>query len=171
MAIDQNTQKNRTLRTALLGFVGGAVLATGVTVLATDGGVPAMHHMTGQMSQADMAAHIDKICQHLYIEVDATDAQKSALDPIFKQAAVDMLPMYQHLHAGHAQVLDLLMAPTIDRTALEQASAAQIAVHDQIVQRMTRLLEDSSNVLTPVQRQKLVTHLIQHMSMTEPTHG
>ena len=171
MAIDQYTQKNRTLRAVLLGFVGGAALAAGVAVLATDGGVPAMHHMTGPMSQADMTAHIDKVCQHLYIEVDATDAQKSSLDPIFKQAAADMLPMFQQLHTGHAQVLNLLMAPTIDRTALEQASAAQVAVHDQIVQRMTRLVEDSSNILTPAQRQKLVAHLTQHMAMTAPMHG
>jgi periplasmic protein CpxP/Spy len=171
MAIDQYTQKNRTLRAAFLGFIGGAVLASGVAVLAADGGVSAMHHMTGPMSQADMATHIDKVCQHLYIELDATDAQKATLDPIFKQAAADLLPMFQQLHTGHAQVLNLLAAPTIDRTALEQASAAQIAVHDQIAQRMTRLVEDSSNVLTPDQRQKLVAHLTQHMAMAGPMHG
>ena len=171
MAIDPSTSKNRSLRAALLGFVAGAALAAGVAVLATDGGVSAMHHTMGPMSQADMAAHIEKVCQHVYVEVDATDAQKSALNPIFKQAAADLLPMFQQLHTGHAQVLNLLMAPTVDRTALEQASAAQIAVHDQIAQRMTRLVEDSSNVLTPDQRQKLVAHLTQHMSMPAPTHG
>ena len=172
MAIDQYPQKNRTLRAALLGFVGGATLAAGVAVLATtDGGVSAMHHMATPMSQADMAAHIEKVCQHVYVEIDATEAQKSTLNPIFKQAAADLLPMFQQLHKGHAQVMDLLAAPTIDRTALEQASAAQLAVHDQIAQRMIRLVEDSSSVLTPDQRQKLVAHLTQHMSMTTSTHG
>ncbi|WP_267226292.1 Spy/CpxP family protein refolding chaperone [Dyella silvae] len=171
MAIERSAQTNRTLRAALLGFIGGTALAAGVAVLASDGGVPAMHHMSGPMSQADMAAHIDKVCQHVYVEIDATDAQKSILDPIFKQAAADLLPMFQQLHTGHAQVLNLLAAPTIDRTALEQASAAQIAVHDQIAQRMTRLVEDSSNVLTPDQRQKLVAHLTQHMAMPSPMHG
>jgi Spy/CpxP family protein refolding chaperone len=171
MVIDSSSQKNRTLRTALLGFLGGAALATGVVVLAADGGVPAMHHMAGPMSQADMAAHVDKVCQHLYIELDATDAQKAALGPIFKQAAADLLPMYQQLHTGHAQVLNLLAAPTLDRAALEQASATQIAVHDQIAQRMIRLVEDSSNVLTPDQRQKLVAHLTEHLSMHGSMHG
>jgi Spy/CpxP family protein refolding chaperone len=171
MTIDQSTQKTRTLRAAFLGFVGGAVLASGVAVLAADGGVAAMHHMAGPMSQADMAAHVEKVCQHLYIELDATAAQKAALDPIFKQAAADLLPMFQQLHTGHAQVLNLLAAPTIDRAAVDQASAAQTAVHDQIAQRMTRLVEDSSSVLTPDQRQKLVAHLTQHMSMTAPAHG
>jgi len=171
MAIDQYTAKNRTLRAALLGFAGGAALAASVAVLAADGGISAMHHTTGPMSQADMAAHIDKVCQHLYVEVDATDAQKSSLDPVFKQAAADLLPMFQQLHTGHAQVMSLLAAPSIDRTALEQASAAQVAVHDQIVQRMTRLVEDSGNLLTPDQRQKLVAHLIQHMAMGGATHG
>jgi|SRR5579859_6854222 len=171
MAIDQYTQKNRTLRAALLGFIGGVALAAGVTVLATGGGVSAMHHMTGPMSQADMATHVDKVCRHLYIEVDATDAQKATLDPIFKQAAGDLLPMFQQLHAGHAQVLDLLTAPTIDRVALERASAAQIAVHDQISQRVARLVEDSGNVLTQEQRQKLVAHLSRHASMMASMHG
>lgn len=171
MTIDQSTQKSRTLRAVFLGFVGGAVLASGVAVLATDSGVSAMHHMAGPMSQADVAAHIQKACQHMYIEIDATDAQKSTLDPIFKQAAADLIPLFQQLHTGHAQVLNLLTAPTIDRAALEKASAAQVAVHDQIAQRMTRLVEDSSTVLTPEQRQKLVAHLTQHMSMTASIHG
>lgn len=164
MANDSTTRKNRTLRAALLGFVGGAALAAGVAVLANDGGLPTMHHMAVPMTQADMAAHVDKVCKHLYIEVDATDAQKAALDPIFKQAAADLLPKFQQLHAGHTRVVSLLTAPTIDRAALEQASAAQIAIHDQIAQRMTQLMVDSSTVLTPDQRQKLVAHLAGHMS-------
>lgn len=171
MTIDKYMPKNRTLRTALLSFIGGVTLATGVAVLATDGGVSAMHHMAGPMSQADMAAHVNKVCQHLYIDIDATDAQKTTLDPIFKQAAADLMPLFQQLHTGHAQVLNLLTAPTIDRTAVEQASAAEVAVHDQIAQRMTRLVEDSSSVLTPDQRQKLVAHLSQHMAMAGAMHG
>jgi protein CpxP len=171
MTIDQTTQKNRTLRAALMGFVGGAALAVGVSVLAIDGGIPAMHHMAGPMSQADMTAHINKVCQHLYVEVDATDAQKATLDPIFKQAAADLMPMFQQLRTGHAQVLNLLVAPTIDRVALDKASAAQVAVHDQIAQRITRLAEDSGSVLTQDQRQKLVAFLTRHMSMTASMHG
>lgn len=171
MTIDQSTQKNRTLRAVILGFVGGAVLASGVAVLATDSGIPAMHHMAGPVSQADMAAHINKVCQHFYIEIDATDAQKATLDPIFKQAATDLLPLFQQLRNGHAQVLNLLTANSVDRAALDQASAAQIAIHDQIAQRMTRLVEDTSTVLTPDQRQKLVAHLAQHMSMSSSMHG
>lgn len=171
MAINQSTQKNRTLRAALLGFAGGAALAAGVSVLAVDGGISAMHHMMVPMSQADMAAHVDKVCQQLYVEVDATDAQKAVLDPIFKQAAADLLPMFQQLHAGHAQVLNLLAAPTIDRAALEQLQATQLAVHDRIAQRMTRLLEDSGDVLTQAQRQKLVAHLSQHLSMKASMDG
>jgi Spy/CpxP family protein refolding chaperone len=171
MSIDLHTQKNRTLRAGLLGFFGGIALAAGVAVLATDGGIPAMHHMTGPMSQADMAAHINKVCQHLYIEADATDAQKATLDPIFKQAATDLLPMFQQAHAGHEKIIALLTAPTIDRAALEKARAEQIAVHDQISQRVTRLVEDSGDVLKQDQRQKLIAHLARHMSMMGPTHG
>lgn len=171
MTIEQSKLKNRTLRAVILGFVGGAVLASGVAVLATDSGISAMHHMAGPVSQADMAAHINKVCQHFYIEIDATDAQKATLDPIFKQAATDLLPLFQQLRNGHAQVLNLLTANSVDRAALDQASAAQIAIHDQIAQRMTRLVEDTSTVLTPDQRQKLVAHLAQHMSMPSSMHG
>lgn len=171
MATDQNSSKSRTLRAGLLGFFGGVALAAGVAVLATGGGISAMHPMMGQMSQADMATHVDKLCKHLYIEVDATDAQKARLDPIFKQAATDLIPLFQQLHAGHAQVANLLTAPTIDRGALEQARAAQIAVVDQISQRMTRMMEDSGDVLTQDQRQKLAAHLAHHLSMGTPFHG
>jgi len=170
MATDHYTQKNRTLRAGLLGFFGGVALAAGVAVLAT-GGIAGMHPMMGQMSQADMATHVDKLCKHLYIDVDATDAQKSQLDPIFKQAATDLIPLFQQLHAGHAQVANLLTAPTIDRGALEQARAAQIALVDQISQRMTRLMEDSGDVLTQDQRQKLAAHLAHHLPMGTSFHG
>jgi len=171
MAIDKHSQLRRTLRATLLGFAGGAVLATGVSVLALDGGMPAMHHMMGPMSQADMADHINKVCQHLYIEVDATDAQKSSLDPIFKHAANDLIPMFQQLQAGHAQMLTLLTAPTLDRTALERASATQTAVHDQIARRVTQLVEDTATLLTPDQRQKLAMHLSHHLSTGASMHG
>lgn len=171
MTSDQNMQKNRSFRAVALGFVGGIALAAGVAVLATDGGISAMHGMGGPVSPADVAAHVDKVSKHIYIEVDATDAQKAALDPIFKQAAADLLPMFQQLHTGHAQVVSLLTAPTIDRAALEQARASLSAVQDQISQRMTRLMEDSGTVLTQDQRQKLVAHLTRHMSMMGPMHG
>jgi len=91
--------------------------------------------------------------------VDATDAQKAAIEPLVKAAMADLKPLHEQLGAAHKQAIQLLSQPTIARDALEAARVQDMALVDQASKRLVRLMADVSDTLTPAQRQKLADHL------------
>jgi protein CpxP len=149
-------------RMTLIAFVAGATLSGGIAaVAATAMGAGGFHHgMTGgSFSAADASAHVDHMLKHLYVEIDATDAQKAQITPLVKQALNDLLPMHTQLQAAHGQAIQALTQNTVDRTALEQARVAHLQLADQASKRLTQLLADVDEVLTPDQRAALAAHL------------
>lgn len=149
-------------RMTLIAFVAGASLAGGVAALASGTAMGGWHHgmmMDGPHSAADVATHVDHVLKHLYVEIDATDAQQAQIGPLVKQAVNDLLPLHQQLQAAHAQALAGLTQPTVDRAALEAARVAHLQVADQASKRFVQLIADVGDVLTPAQRNALATHL------------
>jgi periplasmic protein CpxP/Spy len=147
-------------RMTLVAFVAGAALAGGIAAVAASG-VGGMHHgmMDGSHSAADVSAHVDHVLKHLYVEIDATDAQKAQITPLVNQAVADLLPMHAQLQAAHEQAFQALMQNTADRTALEAARVAHLQLADQASKRLTQLLADVDDVLTAAQRAALADHL------------
>jgi periplasmic protein CpxP/Spy len=147
----------------LIAFLAGAALAGGIAaVAATEMGASGFHAMMGgPHSAADVSAHVDHVLKHLYVEIDATDAQKAQITPLVQQAVNDLLPMHAQLQAAHAQAVQALTGNTVDRTALEAARVAHLQLADQASKRLTQLLADVDDVLTPAQRTALAAHLKQ----------
>jgi Spy/CpxP family protein refolding chaperone len=102
------------------------------------------------MSPAAMHAHIDKMVEQC--AADASADQKQRLVAIANAALADLGPVHEQFRQAHAQAHALLMAPTIDRAALEQWRAAQIHRIDFMSQRVVAAVEDGAEVLTPEQR-------------------
>ena len=151
-------------RMTVVAFVAGAALAGSIVAVAATGmGACGFHHgMTaGTYSAADVSAHVDHVLKHLYVEIDATDAQKAQITPLVQQAVNDLLPMHAQLQAAHAQAIEALTQTTVDRTALEAARVAHLQLADQASKRLTQLLADVDDVLTPAQRTALAAHLKQ----------
>ena len=148
-------------RMTLVAFVAGAALASGIATVAASG--VGIHHgmMGGPQSAADVSTHVDHVLKHLYVEIDATDAQKAQITPLVQQAVNDLLPMHTQLQAAHAQALQALTQNTVDRSALEAARVAHLQLADQASKRLTQLLGDVDEVLTPAQRTALAAHLKQ----------
>src|SRR5919204_478951 len=73
--------------------------------------------------------------KHLYVEIDATEAQKQQLEPIVKQAAKDLLPLREQLHAGRREAIELLSQERVDPAALEALRAKHIALADEASRR------------------------------------
>jgi protein CpxP len=117
--------------------------------------------MSGNASPADVAAHVDHMLKHLYVEIDATPAQEAQIGPLVQQAVTDLLPLRSQLQAGHTQFVQALTQSTIDRNGMETARESQLQLADQGSRRIVQLLGDVGNVLTPAQRQSLATHLQQ----------
>jgi protein CpxP len=148
-------------RTTLIAFVAGAALAGGVGAMASGMGMGGWHHgvMDGKHSAAEVSAHVDHVLKHLYVEVDATDAQKAQIGPLVKQAVDDLLPLHTQLKAAHDQAMQGLTQATVDRSALEAARVAHLQLADQASKRFVQLVGDVGEVLTPTQRNALADHL------------
>eukprot|EP01030_Chromulinospumella_sphaerica_P025893 gene25893-26062_t len=103
--------------------------------------------------------HMERMLKHLYVEVDATDAQKAKIDPLMKAAMDDLKPMHEQLFQLHKQLASQMAAPTINRAELEKTRASGIALADKASVRVVRLMADIGDSLTPAQRQKLAERL------------
>lgn len=154
-------------RQTVFAFLAGASLVGGIGAAAAAVAANGWHHMMNG-SPADVAAHVDHVLKHFYVEIDATDAQKAKIGPLVQQAASDLLPMHTQLQAAHAQIIQGMTQPTVDRAALEAAREAHLQLADQASKRIVQLLGDVGDVLTPAQRNSLATHLEQLHGM--PNH-
>jgi periplasmic protein CpxP/Spy len=159
-----NTPSHRSWfnRASLVAFVAGAALAGSVVALANGSGMSDWHHgmmMNGTPTAAQVSAHVEHMLKHFYVEIDATDAQKAQIEPLVKQAVNDLLPLHTQMQAAHAQALEGLTQPTIDRAALEAARTTHVQLFDQSSKRIVQLIADIGDVLTPAQRTALAAHL------------
>lgn len=141
-----------------------AALATGVGIkaFAHGWGGGAWHRgglMGAPIDPAHLDAHLDRMLKHLYVEIDATEAQKQALAPIVKAAARDLLPMRDKFRDAHGRVARLLAQPTIDRAALESLRASQLKLAEDASKRLTQAFADVADVLTPDQRKAIAEHM------------
>jgi len=152
-------------RYTVAAFVAGAALAAGVGALAHGEGMGGWHHgmmMDGTHSAAEVSAHVDHMLKHFYVEIDATDAQKAQIEPIVKQAVNDLLPVHSRLQTAHSHAMQALTQATVDRASLEAARSEHLQLAEQTSKRITQLIADVGDVLTPAQRKALADHL-QHM--------
>jgi len=138
-------------------FITGGLVFSGATVAAEGVAMHAAMSGHGQM-HAMMQAHIDK----MLTEVDATADQKARIHEILKGAMQSMGPVHQQLMSAHGDLHRLLIAPTIDRAALEKLRSDSIANVDQASRTLVGALADAAEVLTPDQRAKLGTLMAEH---------
>jgi protein CpxP len=149
-------------RYTLVAFIAGTALAGGLGASAWASGMGGCHHgmiMDGTHSAAEVSAHIDHMLKHFYVEIDATDAQKAQIAPLVKQAVDDLMPLHSQLHTAHTHAMQALTQTTVDRTSLEAARVEHLQLADQASKRITQLMADVGDVLTPPQRKALADHL------------
>jgi Spy/CpxP family protein refolding chaperone len=147
--MDQNlisTPRRRFFRLAALSTAAAGMAGLGLSAFARG-----RHHGGEAMSEE----HLERMLKHLYVEIDATDAQKQRLDPIVKQAASDLRPLREKVQDARRRGAELFSAETIDRGAIERARVEQIGAADAASKRFTQALTDVAEVLTPEQRKKL----------------
>jgi protein CpxP len=148
-------------------FLWRAAIATVIAGLATGIGTRAFAHGGGfcgwqrgaTLDPATLDARLDRALKHLYVEIDATDAQKQQLAPIVKGAAGDLLPLRAKMRDARRQAVELLSQQNIDRAALETLRADQLKLAETASKRFTQALADVAEVLTPDQRKQLAEHI------------
>jgi periplasmic protein CpxP/Spy len=142
---------NRTRRFTLTAMLGAIAAGIGSKAFA-------QRHGHGPMDPADLDRHVERMLKHLYVEIDATDEQKQRLEPIVKQAAKELAPLRQNLHAARRQAIELLSQDRVDAAAVEGLRAQQIRLADDASRTLTRALVDAAEVLNPSQRKQLAAH-------------
>jgi Spy/CpxP family protein refolding chaperone len=160
---NESTQTTRRFfkRAAAIALLAGLAVTAGVTAIAHSAGGAGMHH-GGPMSAADVDNHVDRMLQHIYAEIDVTDAQKAQIEPLVKQAVAECAPLHERFHAAHADILALLGADRIDRNAIETLRSENMRLADDATKRITQLIGDVADVLTPAQRKAFVARIAQH---------
>jgi Spy/CpxP family protein refolding chaperone len=155
--MDQNLQPNlrrRFFRLAALSTAAAGMAGLGFGAFARGG-----RHGRGTMDPAAMDERLDRMLKHMYVEIDATEAQKQKLDPIVKQAAAELRPLRAKVQEARREGVKLLSAETIDRGAIERFRVQQIGATDAASKRFTQALADVADVLTPEQRRKLAARM------------
>ena len=133
-------------RAGVLAALGGVAAAVGTGAFAHGG----WRH-GGPLTEG----HVERMLQHLYIEIDATTEQKQRLGPIFKAAARELAPLHERFHAGRAQAIALFTEERIDPNAIEALRAEQLRLADEGSRRIMRALAEAAEVLSPAQRKGL----------------
>jgi len=149
-------------RRTVLGFAAGIAVALGAALSAGAVAMGAWHHssvMDGTHSVAEVNAHVDHVLKHFYVEVDATETQKAQIGPLVKQAVNDLLPLRAQVRATRAQAELALTQTSVDRAALEAVRQQHLQLAEQASKRLSQLIGDVGDVLTPAQRQSLIAHL------------
>jgi periplasmic protein CpxP/Spy len=163
---DSKSDKRRGFfkRAAIATLIGGIAAGIGFKAFAQGGGC-GWHRSgfaAGPLDPAAVDEHLDRMLKHLYVEIDATDAQKQRLEPIVKQAVKDLLPLREKVRVARAQAVALLTADTIDRSAIEALRAEHLQLAEQASKRLTQALADVAEVLTPAQRKDLAARIEKH---------
>ena len=141
-------------------FAIGGVTMPLLAASAQDATQGAMHHMMGGSGgmHAMAMAHVSKMLD----EVGASADQKSRIETILHAGFAPMADMHRDMEQTHAALHAILAAPTVDRAALEQLRAAEIARIDAASRRVANALADAVEVLTPEQRAKLGRLIAEH---------
>lgn len=150
MSTNQADTEYRSSARRLLKWGGAAVL-----VAALVGGTAAVwahSRLSHSHDPAQIAEHMEHRLRHLLEDVGATEAQQEQVAAIFNGAAQDLSAMKDQHRSAHADLHEILSAPSIDRNRLEALRAEHIRVADEASKRITLALADAADVLTPEQR-------------------
>ncbi len=136
-----------------------------------NGGWHGGHHKGfADISDADIKAKIERIVKHAAIEIDATQEQQEKITALVTAVAKDLKPVHDQMRATGKEIHDLLLADTIDRTALETLRAARLADAERISKDLVSALADVAEILSLEQRKVLDERIKQFRSMRSGGH-
>jgi len=146
-------------RRRAIAMAAAMAVAIGAACAAYANGLPSLHGHGDRtpMSPAMLKAHIGKMIEQC--APDASADQKARLEAIADGAVDDLRAVHTQFREEHARGPALLMAPVVDRVALEQWRAGQIHQVDLMSRRLLAAAEDAAEQLTPEQRTRCGGHV------------
>jgi Spy/CpxP family protein refolding chaperone len=92
-------------------------------------------------------------------KVEVSDAQKAEVQAILEPLAIEMQPLRETFAANRESMMRLLLAPEIDRAAMETLRNEQVDQADIVSRTLVTTLADVADVLTPAQRSELASRI------------
>jgi periplasmic protein CpxP/Spy len=148
------------LRPLAAALIASSLALTGLAAQAQ----PKSHHHGGPAMMAPGAM----FGGHLLELANATDAQRSQIEAIYKAARQDLSGQREAGRKLHEQMVALYAAPNIDAAAIESLRSQMAAQHEAASKRLTQASIEAARVLTPEQRAKVAEALKKrHARMAE----
>jgi protein CpxP len=135
-----------------------ALALGGVAAQAQPG--PGHHGGHDMMAAGPFGGHMG----HMLDVVNATDAQRSQIEAIFKAAHQDLASQHDAGVKLHEQMTTLFTTTNIDAAAIESVRAQMSALHDAASKRLSQASIDVARVLTPEQRAKIAEVMKKHQA-------
>jgi len=114
---------------------------------------------SGMMSPEAAREHLQVAARWALRDVDATPEQQEKVNAIVASAVDDLFALKDRHLANREALHRQLVAPTIDRAAIEETRKAEMALADEASKRFVQAVADVSEVLTPEQRQALAERI------------
>jgi len=111
------------------------------------------HKPLADMTDVEIQDRVTRMVRHLGIEIDATPEQEAKIIAVAVGTAKELRPLREQAKTTAMELQQLLTAPTVDRTALEDLRASRVAVVDRISKTLVGAVGDVAEVLTPEQRE------------------
>jgi len=122
------------------------------------------------MSDAELEKLISRGVRHAAIEIDATPEQQEKIIRLATAVAKDMRSKREEFRTAGRKIHDLLLAPKIDREALEAIRAERLAETDKISKELMTALAEVAETLTLEQRKVVQERMEQFRSMRKRWH-
>jgi protein CpxP len=124
---------------------------------------PGAHHGPGMMSpDGPFGGHVVRMLGR----VDATEAQRSQIEAIFKAARTELAAQRESGKQLRGQMLSLYTATNVDAAAIESVRTQIAAQRDAASKRMSQASIEAARVLTPEQRVKLAEMMTKRKGRT-----
>ncbi|HEY9107561.1 MAG TPA: Spy/CpxP family protein refolding chaperone [Roseateles sp.] len=145
-----------------VGTLAAALALGGVAAHAQPG--PGQHHGGPAMGGGFF------IGGHMLDVVNATDAQRSQIEAIFKAARQDLAGQREAGMKLHQQLASLYAATNIDAAAIEAVRQQISAQHEVASKRLSQASIEAARVLTPEQRTKIAEVAQRHQARAAAHH-
>jgi protein CpxP len=149
----------------VLGALGAGLLgfAIGATTPAANAALGAMGRHgfghDGPPTPEEAREHAEWFVGFALHRLEATPDQEERVQKIVGDAIDDVFPVVTKHHANRDALHEILLAPTIDRAAIEKLRGEEMALADTLSRIVADTVADTAEVLTTGQRTALVEHL------------
>jgi len=117
------------------------------------------HRGGAAVDPAKADERIERRVKRFLERIGASEEQRAKVTVIAKQAAADLRGLRGKQRELREKARALLVAPQVDRAAVEALRVEQIKLADEASRRLSLAMADAAEVLTPEQRAKIAERM------------